>query len=186
MTASIVSVSNCRCRFVSSTVVFSPPVDKYEWLLFLHVTGAFLFLGGVVVAWVLGTAAAFRELPGEIALLLRLTGIAAAAIGLGMLLTLAFGLWLVFDLDEYDLWDGWVIAALVLWVLSGALGGAGGKRDKETRLLAERLAAEGDVAEQGASRPRARSGAARRSTSHRRCSALAILALMIWKPGAGG
>jgi uncharacterized membrane protein len=159
-------------------------VDKYEWLLFLHVTGAFLFLGGVVVAWVLGTAAAFRELPGEIALLLRLTGIAAAAIGLGMLLTLAFGLWLVFDLDEYDLWDGWVIAALVLWVLSGALGGAGGKRDKETRLLAERLAAEGDVPSRELV-ARVRDPLPLSLNIASTLLGLAILALMIWKPGAG-
>jgi uncharacterized membrane protein len=111
-------------------------VSKYDWLLFLHVTGAFFFIGGVVVAWVLGIAAALRERPSEIALLLGLTGAAAAAIGLGLMLTVVFGLWLVFDLDVYDLTDGWVIAALVMWALSGALGGAGGKRDKQTRLLA--------------------------------------------------
>src|SRR5437867_2014848 len=120
-------------------------MTKYDWLLFFHVTGAFLFLGGVVVAWVIGIAAARRERPSEIALRLGLTGTAAAAIGLGMALTIVFGLWLVFDLDAYRLSDGWVIASLVMWVLSGALGGAGGARDKKTRLLAKRLAAEADV-----------------------------------------
>jgi uncharacterized membrane protein len=160
-------------------------LDKYDWLLFLHVTGAFFFLGGVVVAWVLGIAAALRERPGEIALLLRLTGIAAAAIGLGMLLTIVFGLWLVFDLDEYDLWDGWVIAALVMWALSGALGGAAGKRDKQTRLLAERLAAETDLpSKELATRVRDPLPLSLNIASS--VLGFAILAVMIWKPGAGG
>jgi uncharacterized membrane protein len=160
-------------------------MSKYEWLLFLHVTGAFLFLGGVVVAWVLGIAAARRELPSEIALLLRLTGAAAAAIGIGLLLTIVFGLWLVFDLDFYGLGDGWIVAALVMWVLAGALGGAGGKRDKETRLLAERLAAEGDTPS-GELQARVRDPIALSLNLASSLLGIAILVLMIWKPGAGG
>jgi len=160
-------------------------VTKYEWLLFLHVTGAFFFLGGVVVAWVLGIVAARRELPSEIALLLRLSGAAAAAIGIGMLLTIVFGLWLVFDLDFYDLWDGWIVAALVMWVLAGALGGAGGKRDKETRLLAERLAAGGD-APSGELQARVRDPIAVSLNLASSLLGIAILVLMIWKPGATG
>jgi uncharacterized membrane protein len=160
-------------------------MSKYEWLLSLHVTGAFLFLGGVVVAWVFGVAAARRELPSEIALLLRLTGAAAAAIGLGMLLTIVFGLWLVFDLPFYDVWDGWILATLVMWVLSGALGGAGGKRDKETRLLAERLAAEGDVPSSDL-QARVRDPIALSLNLASTLLGIAILVLMIWKPGATG
>jgi uncharacterized membrane protein len=160
-------------------------VTKYEWLLSLHVTGAFLFLGGVVVAWVLGIAAARRKLPSEIALLLRLTGAAAAAIGVGLLLTIVFGLWLVFDLDFYGLWDGWILAALVMWVLSGALGGVGGKRDKETRLLAERLAAGGDTPS-GELQARVRDPIALSFNLASSLLGIAILVLMIWKPGAGG
>ena len=160
-------------------------MGKYEWLLFFHVTGAFLFLGGAVVAWVLGIAAARRERPSEIALLLGLTGPAAAAIGLGMMLTIVFGLWLVFDLEVYDLWDGWVIASLVMWALSGALGGAGGKRDKETRRLAERLAAEADVPSSELA-ARVRDPVALSLNIASSLLGFAILAVMIWKPGAGG
>jgi hypothetical protein len=158
-------------------------VNKYEWLLFFHVTGAFFFLGGVVVAWVLGIAAALRDQPSEIALLMRLTGAAAAAIGLGMGLTIVFGLWLVFDLDAYNLWDGWVIAALVMWVLSGALGGAAGKRDKATRQFAERLAAEADFPSSELA-ARVRDPVALSLNIASSLLGFAILALMIWKPGA--
>ena len=160
-------------------------MSKYEWLLFLHVTGAVLVLGGVVIAWVLGIAAALRTRPSEIALLLRLTGVAAASIGLGLITTLVFGLWLVFDLDIYDLWDGWVVAALVMLLVSGALGGQAGKRDKETRLFAQRLAAEGDVASNEL-RARLRDPIALSLNIASSLLTFAILAVMIWKPGAGG
>ena len=144
-----------------------------------------MFLGGVVVAWVLGIAAALRKRPSEIALLLGLTGTAAAAIGLGLLLSIVFGLWLVFDLDQYDLWDGWVIAALVMWALSGALGGTAGRRDKETRLFAERLAAEADVPSNELV-ARVRDPVALSLNIASSLLGFAILAIMIWKPGVGG
>ncbi len=158
-------------------------LSKYEWLLFFHVSGAFLMLGGIVVAWVLGIAAALRERPSEIALLMRLTGVAAAAIGLGMALALVFGLWLVFDLDAYRLWDGWIVGALVLFLLSGATGGIAGNRDTKARRYAERLAREGDVpsAELAA---RVRDPIALALNLVSSLLAFAILALMVWKPGA--
>src|SRR3712207_5467675 len=34
--------------------------------------------------------------------------------------TLVFGLWLA--IDEYDIFDGWIIAALVLWAIATELG----------------------------------------------------------------
>jgi uncharacterized membrane protein len=160
-------------------------VGKYEWLLFFHVTGAFLFLGGVVVAWVLGIAAAFRELPSEIAALLRLAGVAAASISIGLLLSLVFGLWLVFDLDFYKITDGWILAALVMWVLAGAVGSQGGRRDKETRLYAERAASEGN-APSAELRARVRDPVALSFNLAASLLGFAILVVMIWKPGAPG
>ena len=160
-------------------------MSKYDWLLFFHVTGAFLVLGGIVVAWVVGIGAARRERPSEIALLMRLATPAAAAIGAGMLLTIVFGLWLVADLDVYKISDGWIVAALVMWALSGALGGLGGRRDKATRMYAERLAAEGD--EPSAElRARARDPVAFGLNLASTLLGLAILAVMIWKPGVAG
>jgi uncharacterized membrane protein len=158
-------------------------VGKYEWLLFFHVTGAFLFLGGVVVAWVLGIAAALRERPSEIAALLRLTGVAAVAIPVGMGVALVFGLWLVFDLDVYSITDGWILAALVMLVLAGAAGGQAGKRDRETRLYAEQVAAEND-APSDELRARVRDPVALSLNIAASLLGLAILAVMIWKPGA--
>jgi uncharacterized membrane protein len=157
-------------------------VGTYDWLLFLHVAGAFMVFGGAVMAGVFNLAALRRERPSEIALLFRLTRVAVASISVGMVLTLAFGLWLV-DNVGYGWGDGWIVAALALWVLANALGGIGGGREKQTRVLAERLAAEGDV-------PTPELTTQLRDPVRLALSwgsgivVVAILALMIWKPGA--
>jgi uncharacterized membrane protein len=157
-------------------------VSKYEWALFLHVTGAFLFLGGAVVAGVFNVAALRRDRPSEIAALMRLTRWGVFAVSIGILMTLGFGLWLV-DLVGYDWGDAWIVASLVLWVLSNALGGIGGRREKKTRLLAERIAAEGD-APAPELRTRLHDPVSLTLSWGSGVVALAILALMIWKPGA--
>jgi uncharacterized membrane protein len=158
-------------------------VDRYEWLLFLHVAGAFLLLGGIVVAAVFSVAALRRERPSEIALLFGLTRWAVPAISVGMLITLGFGLWLVHHVDYVDWGDAWVIASLVLWLVSGALGDRGGRLWRETHELAERLAAQGD-APSPELRARLRNPVALAMNWGSALTALTILALMIWKPGA--
>ena len=159
-------------------------MTKYDWLLFLHMTGAFLFLGAAVVAVVLNVAALRRNRPSEIALLLRLIAQTTVGFVVGLLLLLVFGLWLVRDAG-YGYGDGWIVAALVLFVLSIAFGAVGGERAKPARELAERLAAEGDEpsAELTA---RLRDPIAMALDYGAALLGFAVLALMIWKPGAGG
>jgi uncharacterized membrane protein len=159
-------------------------MGKYQWLLFLHVTGAFLFFGGSVVAGVLNTVAQRRERPSEIALLLRLTRLGVIALSAGTPMLFVFGLWLVSaSPNGYSYGQAWVIAALVLFVFVNAIGGIGGKREKETRLFAESLASAGDA-------PSPELTARLRDPRVHLLSwlsfvlTLAILALMIWKPGA--
>ena len=159
-------------------------MTKYDWLLFLHMTGAFLFLGAAVVAVVLNVAALRRNRPSEIALLLRLIAQTTVGFIVGLLLLLVFGLWLVHEAG-YGYGDGWIVAALVLFVLSNVLGAVGGARAKPARDLAERLAAEGDQpsAELTA---RLRAPIALALDYGAALLGFAVLVLMIWKPGAGG
>jgi uncharacterized membrane protein len=157
-------------------------VDRYQWLVFLHVTGAFLVLGGAVFAGILNFFALRRERPSEIVGLFSLVRYAVAAIGVGMLLTLALGLWLVEDVG-YGWGQAWIVLALVLWVAANALGGIGGRREKGTRELAERLAREGDAPSPELS-ARMRDPVTLALSWGSGVVVIAILALMIWKPGA--
>ena len=157
-------------------------MSRYEWLLFLHVTGAFLVIGGAVMAGVFNFSALRSGRPSDVVLFFRFARVAVAAIGVGMVLTLGFGLWLVHDAG-YGWGETWIVLALVLWVLSNALGGIGGKREKKVRELAERLTAESDVPSPDLS-ARLRDPVWLALSWGSGIVVIAILALMIWKPGA--
>jgi uncharacterized membrane protein len=157
-------------------------VSRYDWLLFLHVTGAFLVIGGAVMAGVFNFSALRSERPSEVVLFFRFARLAVAAIGVGMVLTLGFGLWLVHDAG-YGWGETWIVLALVLWVLSNAMAGIGGNREKQVRELAERLTAEGDVPSPELS-ARLRDPVWLALSWGSGIVVIAILALMIWKPGA--
>ena len=130
-----------------------PPV--YDWLLFLHVLAAFMLASTVVThsAVVLGAPA------GE-----RAVSVANIMWDIGGLATLVLGIWLAIDVDGYEVWDGWILAAIVLWLVATGLG-------QDVRRT---VGAGGDVA------------AGRAATMHwlRTLTILALLVLMIWKPGA--
>ena len=131
-------------------------MSLYEWLLFLHVLAAFMLMAGLAAYGVLvlgGGGDATRRALAPPALALWNAG------GLGVLV---LGVWLAFEVDSYELWDGWILAAIVLWLVASAAGG---------RLVARRAR-----------------GRARRARSC--CSAVmaaasfVLLVDMIFKPGA--
>jgi uncharacterized membrane protein len=157
-------------------------VSRYDWLLFLHVTGAFLVIGGAVMAGVFNLSALGSQRPSDVVLFFRFARVAAAVIGVGMVLTLGFGLWLVHEVG-YGWGQTWIVVALALWVLSNALGAIGGKREKQVRDLAQRLTGDGDVPSLELS-ARLRDPVSLALSWGSGIVVIAILALMIWKPGA--
>jgi uncharacterized membrane protein len=158
-------------------------VTKYDWLLLFHVLGAFMLFGGSIVAGVLQLAAVRRDRPSEVALLLGLIRPAVAAMGMGAILTLGLGLWLADDAG-YGIGEGWVIAAIVLWVVGNGLGWAGGRPLGQAAELAQRLAEDGDHPSEDLHR----AVADRRALVLNYLSLIAVIAilvLMVFKPGAG-
>ncbi len=150
--------------------------------LFFHLVGAFLFVGGIVVAGVAHASARRRERPAEIALLLGLARTGVLLVALGALLVLVFGFWLV-GLRNHSLREAWLLAALVLFFAAFALGALGGRRPRHARLLAARLAPD----EADASGELRRLLDDRASAFANALAALALaatLALMVWRPGA--
>jgi hypothetical protein len=88
-------------------------VSRYDWLLFLHLIGAFAAVGSAVVFSVLLLGA--DRIAGT-----QLTFLARRLWDVGGLLTLVFGIWLA--LDDYSIVDGWILAALVLWAIAAGTG----------------------------------------------------------------
>ena len=133
----------------------------YDTLLFLHVLAAFAVVATVVVysAFAFGWTADSR---------LLVAGRVLWAIGgLG---TLVFGVWLALYVQGYEIYDGWIIAALVLWAIATELG-----RRAEVGYVEASGHAEG-----------ARTAAGQPALMHwlRSLVVLALLVVMIYKPGA--
>jgi uncharacterized membrane protein len=149
-------------------------------LLALHILFAVLFLGASAVAGVLHFGAMRRERPSDVAGLLRRVRLTVPFVGVGALGTLGVGLALVHR-QGYSFSDGWIVAALVLWVAAVALGTPSGTMLRHTRELAERLAADGDRPSEELHRAVANPVALALNYASFACL-LAILVLMILKP----
>jgi uncharacterized membrane protein len=97
--------------------------DLYDWLLWLHILGAALWLGGVVVVSVFGTLVLRSR---DLLLVERFTGslriVGSIILAPSMLAVLAFGIWLVVRSDAWDFGQGWVIAGLALLAATFLIG----------------------------------------------------------------
>jgi uncharacterized membrane protein len=156
-------------------------MDAYRWALFAHLVGVVLFFSGMAVAGVAHGAAMRRRRPSEVALLLGVTRAGVVLVGLGSVLILVFGLWLV-HLGGWGYGRGWIVAALCLFVLAALLGSFGGRRPKEARVLAVRLSGGEDAPSAELTRLVADRASLALNTAAL-VAALTVLALMVFKPG---
>ena len=124
----------------------------YDTLLFFHLIAAFLLAVTLVTytAVALGGTAVGRTL-----------FVADRCWDVGGIGTLVLGIWLALDVDQYEIWDGWILGAIALWLVATGLGESVRKRlaDGENASI---------------------------SAMHwlRTLAVLGLLVLMIWKPGA--
>jgi uncharacterized membrane protein len=151
----------------------------YEWLLFAHLLGAFLFVGGSLAAAVLRLAAIRAAGPGEAASLLRAVRPAVPLVGGGLLLAVAAGFGLAGDLDV-DLDATWLVATYLLLGWLAAVGAVAGRQARTTREPAERLAAAGQ--NDAELRRRLLDPVNLALNASLLAATLAVVALMVWKP----
>jgi uncharacterized membrane protein len=159
-------------------------VNFDAWMLALHVLSAFSLVAGITIFWILIVAVRRTDTPEGTLRMGPMSRVAQAAIGIGALGTIVLGVWLAFSVGGYDIWDGWIIAALVLWAISMALGQrtaaayargvdkarelqAAGQNGPNAELLAINRTAEGVVLQLLVS-----------------LVVLLLLIDMLWKPGA--
>jgi uncharacterized membrane protein len=155
-----------------------------DWLLALHVLGAFAYVGGIVLFWILIVAVRKVETPDGTIRMEPVVKVGNAAVGIGAVGTIVLGIWLAFSVGSYAIWDGWIIAALVLWVLSMPIGRQTGMEYMRGMTKAKELETAGQTG------PSADLLALNRTTKGVVFHALASLAVllilldMIFKPGA--
>lgn len=155
-----------------------------DWMLALHVLSAFALVSGVVFFWVIILAARQMETPEPVLRLGPLSRVAEAAVGIGMGGTIILGIWLAFSVGGYDIWDPWIVAALVLWVIAGAIGQRTSAAYSDPVRKAQELQASGQTG------PSAELLALNRNQNGVVLQTLASIVVlliildMIWKPGA--
>ena len=116
------------------------------------------------------------------ATLLGLIRVGVVCAVIGSLGTIGFGMWLASHMG-LKVSAGWLSASLALWIFSLVLGGAGGRPLRHARYLAERLAGEDD---RPSAELQAKVSAPVPLTLNwgSGIATVAILVLMVWKPGA--
>jgi uncharacterized membrane protein len=155
-----------------------------EWLLALHVLSAFAYVGGIVLFWILIVAVRKIDTPGETIRMGPIVKVGNVAVGMGGVGTIVIGIYLAFALDSYAIWDGWIIAAIVLWAIAAAFGQRTGVEYMRGMTRAKELETSG----QGGSSSEllVLNRTANGVVSHALASASVLLILldMIFKPGA--
>ena len=155
-----------------------------DWILALHVLSAFAYVAGVVLFWVLVVAVRQADTPDGTIRMEPVVKVGNAAVGIGAGGTIVLGIWLAFSIGGYDIWDGWIIAALVLWLLSAEIGRRTGAAYMQGMNKAQELRTAGQTGPN--TELLALNRTSRGLVLHVLASAVVLLILvdMIWKPGA--
>jgi uncharacterized membrane protein len=155
-----------------------------DWVLALHVLSAFSLVAGLVLFWVIVVAVRRIDTPGDTLRLGPIAKVGNATVGAGMGGTIIFGVWLAFSVGGYDIWDGWILAALVLWFVGAALGRRTGEAYMQGPKLAQELESAGQT---GRSEELLLVNRTSQGLLMHTLTSLVVLAIlidMIWKPGA--
>jgi uncharacterized membrane protein len=155
-----------------------------DWILALHVLSAFAYVAGIVLFWVLIVAVRKSDTPSDTIRMQPIVKVGNASAGIGAGGTIILGIWLAFSYGGYDIWDPWIIAALVLWVLAAAAGQRTAAEYMAGVTKAQELEAAGNTGP--STELLAINRTPRGVQMHALFSLIVLLILidMIWKPGA--
>ena len=117
----------------------------YDWLKFLHVLAAMLWLGGTAALSILATQLARHGERNVIERFVRSLGVVGPIVlAPATLSVVGFGVWLVLDSDAWSFGQTWVWLALVLFAAAFVVGAGFQSR---AAIGARRAAEAGDDAE---------------------------------------
>jgi hypothetical protein len=158
-------------------------MDLNDWILSLHLLSAFAVVAAEVLFSILIVWLWRSDSTSRVASTMPMARVGGVLVMAGMAGTIVFGVWLAISLDAYQVWDGWVIAAIVMWLAWAALGRKSGDGYNESGELAGRLHAEG---KESSTEIAETFGPSTAFWAHVATVVLVVLILldMIWKPGA--
>jgi predicted integral membrane protein DUF2269 len=155
-----------------------------DWIFSLHLLSAATLVGSLVMSWIVVVALRSADTPDATLSLNRVAMVGTATTVFGLVGAIAFGIWLAILRDAFQVWDGWVIVAVVLWAIATVALWRSfveyGKPVEQARALAAA----------GQTSPNAELTASNRTSTGLLLRALASAAIvlividMIWKPGA--
>jgi hypothetical protein len=108
-----------------------------DWLLALHLLSAFAVASALVLFSVLVFSSRRMTTLAETRVLFRIAPVGTVLIGAGLGLVILFGAILAFDSDTFEIWDGWIIAGIVLWAAFAEVGRRSGEYYTSIQKLAE-------------------------------------------------
>ncbi len=155
-----------------------------DWLLALHLLSAFALVGAITMFSIGFVVLRSAETPGRVLAIASTLRVAQVSVGIGVVGTIVFGVWLAISVDAYQVWDLWVLLALVGWAVASEAGRRSGP------LLEPAFKRARELADQGRGGPDVELVAAARSQQalmlHSVSTVVTLLVLvdMIWKPGA--
>ena len=155
-----------------------------DWLLALHVLSAFAYVAGIVLFWVLVVAVRKTDTPDGTIRMEPIVKVGNVAVGIGAVGTILLGIWLAFALDGYAIWDGWIIAAIVLWAVAAGIGQRTGAAYMQGMTKAKELDAAGQSGSNSELLALNRTSTGLLMQSLASIVLLLILLDMIFKPGA--
>jgi predicted integral membrane protein DUF2269 len=89
-----------------------------DWIFALHLLSAATLVGSLVMSWIVLVALRSADTPDATLSLNRVAMVSNALTVVGLVGSIAFGIWLAILRDAFQVWDGWVIAAIVLWSIA--------------------------------------------------------------------
>jgi hypothetical protein len=155
-----------------------------DWIFSLHLLFAATLVGSLVMTWIVVVAMYRLDTADATLSLNRVAMVGSAAIVVGLVGAIGLGIWLAILRDAFHPWDGWVIAAIVLWAIATIAVLRSFVEYAKPVAKARALVASGETG------PNAELTALNRTPTGLLLRGLASAAIvlividMIWKPGA--
>ena len=151
-----------------------------DWMLAFHLLSAFAAASALVLFSALVVSGRRMTTLEQTRTLFRIAPLGGILVSAGIGLVFVFGVILALDSNRFELWDGWVIAGIILWAAFAGIGQRTGAYYTKIQKLAEQP--DGDNEPEVLARLRAPTGV----WLHIATVALFVLIVldMIYKPGA--